>query len=346
MAVSHEELQQFSPFEKINDSQFEAISAYLRMENVAKGTFLIKRGKPLKAVTFLVDGRVDLVDASFNSETVEGGSSRSRKALTTQSPSDVAAQAKSEVTVLQVEHQAFEVLDRWTETVLPDYDSPPALEADTTEGGEDWMSSLLESPLFAQVPPAQLQQLFVSFEPFEAKPDEIIVEESAEGDYFYVIESGQAKVITRFDGEVATLGPGQFFGEEALVGDTIRNASVVMQTAGTLMRLNKENFKALLQEPLIRYIDGEELRKRAGQGQPYRLVDVRIPLEHRMAHVKDATNIPLASLRRRLSGLEDNTVYVVTDDGGKRSEVAAHLLCQAGFTTYILENATSYYGAE
>lgn len=341
MAVSLAQLQSFAPFESITESQFEAVAPHVRLEKLPKGTFIIKRGKPLKVITFLVSGQVDLVDASFNSESVTGDSERAKKPLTEQSPSDVSALAKSEVEIVSVEHEAFEILDGWTDSTASD---PAALGPSTNENGEDWMTSLLDSPLFAQIPPTQLQQLFVRFQSLQVDEGDTVIEESADGDYFYVIESGRAKVMTRFDGEVATLGPGSFFGEEALVGETIRNASVIMTTPGVLMRLDKEDFRALLQEPLIRYVDGEELNKRVLEGQSHTVVDVRLALEFRLGHVKDSINIPLAALRKRVSELDPNAVYVVTDDAGKRSEVAAHLLCQAGLTTYILKDSSSHYG--
>lgn len=338
MTVSQALFQQFDAFESITESQYQAVSAHAKVEKLPKGTFIIKRGKPLKALVYLIDGRVDLVNASFDSESVHGGSRRSQRPLTEQSPSDISAMAKSDVEILSVDYQAIEILNSWSESR-----SESPLESSHQDPGEDWMTSLLDSPLFAQVPPAQLQLLFTRFKPVQVAQGDTVVEESAEGDYFYVIESGQAKVLTRFDGEIATLGAGQFFGEEALVGDTIRNASVVMATAGVLMQLSKEDFKALLQTPLIRYIDGEQLHKRVLEGDEHKILDVRIPLEYRIAHVPDSTNLPLASLRKRLTDLNHATTYVVTDDGGKRSEVAAHLMCQAGFTAYILENAAAHY---
>jgi CRP-like cAMP-binding protein len=340
VAVSLALLQRFEQFGSITDKQLDAIAAHVQLNRAPKGTFLIKRGKPLKEITFLLEGRVDLVDASFNSESVEGGSDRSREPLTRQSPSEVSALAKTDVEVLNVAHQAFEILDHWR-----DIDPMAAKAAAAQDSGEDWMSSLLDSPLFSQVPPTQLQQLFARFEPVDVAAGDAIIEESADGDYFYVIESGTAKVVTRFDGEVATLGPGKFFGEEALVGDTIRNASVIMTTPGMVMRLSKEDFKSLLQEPLIRYITGEELHKRALEGEHYTIVDVRIPLEYRLGHVKDSANVPLAHLRKRLAKLDHEATYIVTDDAGKRSEVAAHLMCQAGFNTWILRDSVKHYGS-
>ncbi len=142
---------------------------------------------------------------------------------------------------------------------------------------------------------------------------------------------------------LAALRPGNYFGEEALVGDTTRNATVKMLTPGKVMRLNKEDFRELLQEPVLRYLSAEELRSRPADAAPYQIIDVRLPLERRMQAVPGSQNIPLNQLRNHLKNLDFNTVYLVTDDSGRRCDVATHLLNQAGFDCYILRDAESCY---
>jgi CRP-like cAMP-binding protein len=46
--------------------------------------------------------------------------------------------------------------------------------------------------------------------------------------------------------QLAELKEGDAFGEEALVADTVRNATVVMKTDGMLLRLSKQDFNELL----------------------------------------------------------------------------------------------------
>ena len=55
--------------------------------------------------------------------------------------------------------------------------------------------------------------------------------------------------------KLATLSVGDSFGEEALISDSKRNATVTMLTEGHLMRLNKEDFNSLLNEPLLDWVD-------------------------------------------------------------------------------------------
>ena len=74
-----------------------------------------------------------------------------------------------------------------------------------------------------------------------------MIKQGTEGDYFYVVVAGKC-VVTREtplnkEGiKLAELGPGDSFGEEALIAEAKRNATVTMSTDGTLMRLGKTRF--------------------------------------------------------------------------------------------------------
>ena len=57
------------------------------------------------------------------------------------------------------------------------------------------------------------------------------------------------------------------FGEEALVSETRRNATVAMLTDGSLMRLNKADFDAL-REMGVDYIQGNYVERPHRMGEP------------------------------------------------------------------------------
>ena len=71
-----------------------------------------------------------------------------------------------------------------------------------------------------------------------------LVSEGHFGYEFFVIENGTAEVV-RGDEHVADLGPGDFFGEMALLGDTVRNADVVSSTPMTAMVMTDSAFRSL-----------------------------------------------------------------------------------------------------
>jgi CRP-like cAMP-binding protein len=71
-----------------------------------------------------------------------------------------------------------------------------------------------------------------------------LVSEGRFGYEFFVIENGTAEVV-RGKEHVADLGPGDFFGEMALLGDTVRNADVVSSSAMTAMVMTDSAFRSL-----------------------------------------------------------------------------------------------------
>ena len=95
------------------------------------------------------------------------------------------------------------------------------------------------------------------------KTGDNVIKQGDPGDYFYVLKSGHCRITRRLsqDGQVkevslAEIGPGDVFGEDALIGDAPRNATVTMIDDGSLMRLGQEDFEDLLQNPVLRAIIG------------------------------------------------------------------------------------------
>ena len=208
------------------------------------------------------------------------------------------------------------------------------------EAGGDWMTVLLQSRAFHKIPPANLQAVFIRMQRVEHAAGEVIIRQGDEGDYFYVVVSGRC-VVTREtplnrDGiKLAELGMGDTFGEEALISGSRRNATVTMLTDGALMRLAKDDFNSLLNEPLMRWVDyaGAE-RILAGGG---RWLDVRLPSEFEHCHFDNAINVPLYFVRLKLKTLEPGIPYVVCCDNGRRSSAAAYLLSERGFDASVLK---------
>lgn len=356
-------LAQFSPFEGLDEQYIGRVAEHAKLTSEPKGTLLFRRGKKAQYRFYLVEGSVELVGASFSKESVSSSDERAKQALTETSPTQVSAVAKSSVTLLQVESDFLDLALAWSQApsgaadrAAPDRE-PEVVAAQlkpadnlgegglenlnlafahvqVEEGHGDWMSGLLASPLFTKVPPAHIQQLFTKFEPVEVKAGTEVIKEGASGDYFYVIDEGQAQVTTITGKVDVVLEIGQYFGEEALVAETPRNATVTMVTDGVLMRLCKEDFTTLLHEPVQKTLTREQFD---ADPKRYVLLDVRMPLEYRCYHAPNSQNMPLSSLRNRLGELDVSAQYTITDDGGRRSQLAAYLLCQAGFDASILQ---------
>jgi rhodanese-related sulfurtransferase len=166
-----------------------------------------------------------------------------------------------------------------------------------------------------------------------------VVRQGDEGEHFYAIVAGRCVVtretpLNREGIKLAELGMGDTFGEESLISGATRNATVTMTTDGTLMRLGKDDFNTLLNEPMLHWVDCEEAHRIVAAGG--RWLDVRLPSEFEHCHFEQAINVPLYFVRLKLKTLETAVPYVVCCDNGRRSSAAAYVLGERGFDTYVL----------
>jgi MFS family permease len=96
-------------------------------------------------------------------------------------------------------------------------------------------------PMLRTLPLPAIEQLARGLEPAVVPTGEAVFTQGDVGDRYYVIESGQASVVG--DGQVVTtLGPGDAFGEIALLRPTPRTATVTATTELTLQSLRSERF--------------------------------------------------------------------------------------------------------
>jgi CRP-like cAMP-binding protein len=100
-------------------------------------------------------------------------------------------------------------------------------------------------PLFEGCSPKEVERV-ARYTSEESHPaGAVVVEEGKAGEDFYVIVDGQVEIVQR--GEVVnTLGPGQFFGEVALIGHAQRNATVRAATPVRLLALPARSFRSLI----------------------------------------------------------------------------------------------------
>jgi putative ABC transport system ATP-binding protein len=99
--------------------------------------------------------------------------------------------------------------------------------------------------LFKALTPQQLTDVAEHVKKRHFAAGETIVREGEPGEEFFVISDGEVEVI-RADHEVARLGPGDFFGEVALISGEPRNATVVAEGEVDTYVLGKTDFETAL----------------------------------------------------------------------------------------------------
>ena len=106
---------------------------------------------------------------------------------------------------------------------------------------DDDIELLQQVPMFGALPLPSIEQLARGLEPVGVPAGAAVFTQGDVGDRYFVIETGEADVVG--DGRVvATLGPGEGFGEIALLRRTRRTASVVARSALALRALGSERF--------------------------------------------------------------------------------------------------------
>lgn len=200
------------------------------------------------------------------------------------------------------------------------------------------VARIRRSPLFTDLPQENLEKMLEHMETVPVRSGEAIVREGDEGDYYYLLVSGAADVSRREKGGaskvVATLDEPGGFGEEALISNAKRNATVTMTKSGAVMRLSKDDFNDYVKDPMLTWYSPIEAQQKVAKGAKW--IDVRPALESSKSHLHGAISIPIEKLRERVGELSKETYYICYCRNGRLSSTAAFLLRQNGISAGVL----------
>ena len=324
----------FVPFNGLSAEALAQAAAVVREIRLGNGQHLFHRGDADALRYYLIEGRVAL-DAGDGSPPllVQAGSEAGRHCLARLKPRRYSAVALVYCRVLAFDETELDAMIA--------QDQSTSYEVQEFEGNDPyWMFDLLRNPAFTRVPSANLHALFMCFRPLSVSAgQEIIHQGDARGEYYYLIREGRA-LVSRHEAagqsvELARLGPGDGFGEEALIAQAARSASVRMQSDGLLMCLASDDFDTLLKAPLLHRVSAAEAAALLKGGNAD-LIDVRLADEFLRGHLKGSVNIPLCRLRLKAASLEKQRVHILVCETGRRSSVAAFLLEQRGLDARVL----------
>ena len=318
-------LRKLSPLDGLQKENLDSLVKKTAIHSLEAGRVLFREGDQKKRTVYVISGELLLLSGGEEVAVIEGGTKEAAHPVAHVIPRKVTAKARNRVEYLAIDSDLLDVMLTWDQT-----GSYEVGELGLDNGGQaasdDWMLTLLQTKAFHKIPPANIQAIFMRMQQVNHTTGDVIIKQGDEGDYFYVVIKGSCSVTRETplnkDGiKLADLTIGDTFGEEALISDARRNATITMSSDGSLMRLAKEDFKSLLNEPMLKWVNKEQADEIVGNDGIW--LDVRLPSEFENFHEPDAINIPLYFIRLKLGTLDKDKRYVVCFDTGRRSSAGA-----------------------
>jgi CRP-like cAMP-binding protein/rhodanese-related sulfurtransferase len=336
--LSTDLLRKFSPLDGLKRDNLAALARKVQIRELSPGQVLFKEGDSEKRTVYVLSGLLELLDEGKVAELIDGSTDAARNPVSPFFPRRVSARARDRVQYISIDSDLLDVMLTWDQTGSYEVSE---LQRESNVGGDDWMTMLLQAKAFHKIPPANIQAIFMRMQQINYKSGDVVVKQGSEGDYFYVLTRGTCLVtretpLNKEGIKLAELVVGDTFGEEALISEAKRNATVTMTADGSVMRLGKDDFKRLLNEPMLDWVDqagAEEIIRNGGQW-----LDVRLPSEFENQHKDGALNMPLYFIRLKINTLDQDVKYVVCCDTGRRSSAGAYILSERGFQAYVLRN--------
>lgn len=338
--VSPEVLRRLEPIRSLSALRLRELATLCTTEPVARGLDPFRLHGIQGQSVYLLSGELKLSFDGGSSFVLVGGTGSSLWPLGKRPPEIVAGKAITDIELVRVDDDVLDIIMTWDQ-LSSGVDSPSGGMESTdwrVMSGAFRVQSLTDGSL-SRLPSASIDELFRRFERIKVDAGEQIVREGDPGDFYYIVENGRCEVTRKVGGVdmfLAELKAGDAFGEEALVIDGRRNATVRMKTSGVLLRLKKSDFVELLREPLLKWLSWPEALHQVAGGAIW--LDVRYPSEYRNDRLTGAVNVPLGEIRHAIGLLDRDREYIVYCQSGRRSSAAAFLLSQRGYRASCLRD--------
>lgn len=325
-------LGQTAPFSRLPPDLLAQVASGAREMAAAPGEAILVQGDIGRDYVVLLEGRLEVTrqipgEAPLVVGTVGPGAGVGEMAVLSALPREASVTALAPVRYLRIDGDTVDSLLACSPAFLARLQHDAVLR--------QRLSLIRLARPFRNLPAEKIELAFDRMSSRRALTGENVIIQGEMGDYFYLIEAGQAEVRRTEQGSddevvVRTLGPGETFGEEALITGAFRNATVRMTASGVLWRLDKAGFDALLRTALVEEIEPAIAWAQVGEGLAA-LLDCRDRPEFIDAHLPGAAWMPLDELRDRAADLDRDRRYVLYCRSGRRSASGAFLLRERGF---------------
>ncbi|HTE85863.1 MAG TPA: cyclic nucleotide-binding domain-containing protein [Dehalococcoidia bacterium] len=236
-------LSQVPSLARLGDERIHALAPHLREERQPAGAAIVRQGERGDRFYLIVDGRAGVFaeNGDGSSLVAELGPMDyfGERALLEHAPRAATVRAKTKVRLLSLRAREFQTSIR--QYIAMD----AALRARLDE-----LAEMDRFPLLQPLGPRDREILLGCLRPVSYVADQTIVSEGEPGEEFYLLRSGTVRVSRREAGGqeigLQILGPGDFFGEIALLLDSPRVASVRAREQTEVWALSRRDFSDLV----------------------------------------------------------------------------------------------------
>lgn len=329
-----ERIKSLFPLHTLPADKLDALLDGLQVQTKPRGEYLFRQGETDHVNVYLLDGKVALLAGEKPVEKVSSGSDAARFPIAHQFPRKYSVRTLSDVRYVKVDSRRLS--DVLAKGQSSDYEVS-TVDEDTDE--DDWMTQVLNSRVLQQIPASNLQAVMMRLEQVNVSAGDVVIRQGDEGDYYFLMNRGRCRVERDMgDGrapvQLAELGPGTAFGEEALLSDSPRNSTITMLSDGLLLRLKKQDFIDLIGRPLSTSHSPDEAKAQVEQGAVW--LDVRSADDYEKSHIPGSVNLPFELLRYQANSLAPDRTYIAYSETGGRAVAAAFLLTERGFDVAVM----------
>jgi CRP-like cAMP-binding protein len=222
-------------FEDMEEEDMEKLVAAMEGIKVSKGEEIIRQGDQGDYFYVVSKGEVGLVVDGCKVATVGPGNAFGEIALLYTCPQATTVVAREQPTSLfRVDQKSFRFM----------------MQSETKKSEEEKKRMLQRVPFLSSLSAEDIARLCSVMTPVIFYTGDYIVKKGDKGSSFYIVQEGKVRVTEIFVGgtsyEDIVLEKGDYFGEDALVGEEPRAANVVALTTGRAFSIDRANVRKVL----------------------------------------------------------------------------------------------------
>ena len=322
----------FSPINLLDTDKLHELAQNSALRQYKSGERIFKLQSETHHRFYLVSGTLQLIE-NGKKTVLKADTKEAQSPLNALNSKQAQISAKTAVSILVVNNDLLDLLLNWDSS-----NSGYEVDEINSEQDGDWAHAILQNQTLLQLSPNNIQAIMACIEPINVKAGQIIIKQGGQDEYYYIISKGKCHVTHKKTARsktklLAELHEGDAFGEEALLAETKRNATITMVEDGLLLRLSRDDFSQFLKNKMIQYVSLEKANTLLEKGAQW--IDIRSTEEH----VKNGIglNMPLSSARIMSQELSESRPYILYCENGTKSSTAAFLLRQRGLDVCVLQ---------